>query len=154
MIGGESFIQTFADDGRLVQETFSSYYITHHLPFAIPPPKRIATGGLNPNHAPPTNAVPAIATNHGSDPNGLPPCIAAIKDPICQNLYTAEKTSPTAAAFTPLSIARNHAREHRIRHRPMNLTTMKRPGAYIATKAITTPRYDGIAVPNTARALR
>jgi len=27
MIGGESFIQTFADDGRLVQETFSSYYI-------------------------------------------------------------------------------------------------------------------------------
>jgi len=26
MIGGESFIQTFADDGRLVQETFSSCY--------------------------------------------------------------------------------------------------------------------------------
>lgn len=117
----------------------------------IAPPNRIATGGVILNHAPPTNAVPVIATNQGSVPNGLPPWTAAVRQPICQSLYTAVKTRPTAAALTPLSVARNHALSLRIRQRPMKPTTTKRPGAYIAMNAIRAPRYDGTGVPATAR---
>lgn len=92
------------------------------------PPNSIATGGLTRNHATATNAVAVMATSQGSVPSGNPPCIVAVRYPICHNLYTAAYTSPTADAFTPRRIDRNHFRERKMRHKPVNPTTISMPG--------------------------
>ncbi len=64
--------------------TCSAIYDDHRLkiPYLatpIAPPIKMATGGLILNHAPPTYAVPVMATSQGSVPNGLPLCTAAVR---------------------------------------------------------------------------
>ena len=124
-------------------------------------PQQYRHGGAIRNDATPTNAVAVIATSQGSVPKGCPPVVViavvviavvvvvaavvvsvfapllveAARSPICQSLYTAVNTSPTAAAFTPLNMLRNQDVERRMRHRPMKPTTTIIPGLKMAMKA-------------------
>ena len=50
-----------------------------YLATPIAPPIKMATGGLILNHAPPTYAVPVMATSQGSVPSGLPLCTPAVR---------------------------------------------------------------------------